>query len=183
MNQLTNADALFTLKSKFRERGLPKITMDIFEGLSQTVLGQFLLIKQMHDQYLEALQSKWNMSKIEVQILLFLYTHPDLNTATAIIGSRHFSKSYVSTALKDLEKNGFIVRYYSGSNHKTIFLSLTSAAMEMAREGQRVESRFIEHLMNGIDPKELEHIQEVIDKMTNNAAFRLEEMKGRRQAG
>ena len=51
---------------------------------------------------------KYDLRKLEYDILLFLYHNPKYHTAADIVRIRKSTKSHVSTALKVLEEKGFI---------------------------------------------------------------------------
>lgn len=53
---------------------------------------------------------KYNLKKMEYDILMFLYHNPEYNTAADIVRIRKSTKSHVSTALKVLEDRGYITK-------------------------------------------------------------------------
>lgn len=128
-----------------------------------------MMVRRMHDHSLAALDDKYALTPICADILVFLSKNPHYNTATHIIDKRHFTKSHVSTALKHLEKEGYITRFYDGTNHKTIYLSLTHKALQALDEIEPLHFNFLQNLTEGISPEELETTEKPSKTMIENA--------------
>lgn len=69
---------------------------DLWDGLS--------LFKKIYDQSLEPVCKKYQLTRMELDILLFLANNPGYDTAKDIIERRRLTKSHVSMSLKDLER-------------------------------------------------------------------------------
>ena len=61
---------------------------------------------------------------MECDILMFLHSNPECNTAASLVRICKYTKSHVSTSLKQLEQRGLVVRQQSATNKKHIELHL-----------------------------------------------------------
>lgn len=133
------------------------------------VFTGFMVLKRCYDQFLDGLVKESGLTRIELEILLFLSCHPDLNTATDISANKLFTKSHVSTALKHLESIGYIRRYYDTDNHKTIYISLEPASFPLVHQGILLQKKFSEYILQGISEEDQEQMESTLDRIFANA--------------
>ena len=67
---------------------------------------------------------RYQITQIELDVLLFLANHPGLDTAKDIVEIRRLTKSHVSVAVEGLSKKGYLLRVHRPDNRKLIHLSL-----------------------------------------------------------
>ncbi len=140
------------------------------EDIILKCITAMMMIRRLHDHSLDRIDEQYSLPPICADILVFLSKNPHFNTATQIIENRHFTKSHVSTALKHLEREGYITRFYDGTNHKTIYLSLTHKAVRALDEIEPLHSRFLDALTDGISEEDLETTERVLRQMVKNAS-------------
>ena len=89
---------------------------------------QMLLMAQRFGKLYKKLQSdvcnKYNLSNVELDVLLFLYNHPEYNTAKDIVELRGLAKSYVSKAVDLLIKKELITSYEDKKDRRVTNLKL-----------------------------------------------------------
>ena len=74
------------------------------------------LLKRLYQEKLEPVCSESSLTRMEMNILLFLANNPAYDTATDIVEVRHLTKSHVSASVKTLQARGYLQRVYlSGS--------------------------------------------------------------------
>ncbi len=98
---------------------------------------------------------KYNLKKMEYDILMFLYHNPEYNTAADIVRIRKSTKSHVSTALKVLEERGYISKKTSSNNKKRVELFLEDSANEIVKEGLTVQNQFAYDMLQGLTEDEI----------------------------
>ena len=64
--------------------------------------------------------ARYDLTHMEYDILMFLHSNPQHNTAADIVMIRKSTKSHVSVSLKSLERKGLIRRVQNKSNKKRI---------------------------------------------------------------
>ena len=112
---------------------------------------------------------KYNLKKMEYDILMFLYHNPEYNTAADIVRIRKSTKSHVSTALKVLEDRGYITKKTNEKNKKRVELFLEDSANEIVKEGLDVQNQFVHDMLQGLTEDEIKVCKNVFEKICRNA--------------
>ena len=112
------------------------------------------LFKRLYQEKLEPVCSEYSLTRMELNILLFLANNPVHDTATGIVEVRHLTKSHVSASVKTLQARGYLQRVFLAGNHKTVHLRLTPAAGPVVEQGRRAQQSFFATLQKGLAPAE-----------------------------
>jgi len=112
---------------------------------------------------------KFNLTQMEYAILMFLHNNPQYNTAADIVRERKSTKSHVSTTLKLLEDNGFVMKKQSADNKKRIEIVLLEPAQEIIQAGLNVQKEFIQNMFQGLTEEEMAIWKNIFVKMCGNA--------------
>lgn len=122
-----------------------------------------------YDIHRKRIMQRYDLSAIEVDVLLFIANNPTLNTASDIVRYRKIAKSHVSLAVKSLLQKGYVDKYCDKSNRKLIRLSILPAAEEIISYGREEQRKFGAILDQGIseDKKEQfkQHMSELSQKL------------------
>ena len=113
--------------------------------------------------------SQYKLSKMEYDILMFLYNNPHYNTAADIVRVRKSTKSHVSTSLKKLENKGLIERIQKEDNKKHIEIVLLDDAALIVDAGLNAQKQFAQNVLRGLTEEEKHVCMNVFDKICNNA--------------
>ena len=97
---------------------------------------------------------------MEYDILMFLYSNPEFNTAADIVKIRKSTKSHVSTSLKSLENKGLIEKKQNES---------TESAKSIIYEGIETQKRFAHDVLKGFSDEEITTFRNIFEKICNNA--------------
>lgn len=125
-------------------------------------------IKTLYAKCVGEICTKHGITRMELDILLFLANNPRYDTATDIIEIRYLSKSQVSASVKLLEKRGFLRREYTKGNRKTAHLKICAAALEIIHHGQKAQEQFVSILFSGFSPADIEGIKAYNDRVWKN---------------
>lgn len=117
---------------------------------------------------LKTVCDKYDLKRMDCDILMFLHDYPELNTASDIVKFKKLTKSHVSTSLKILENRGLIVKKYE-DNNKTIRIYLQESANPIINDGLEVQKKFALDLLNGLSNEEKENLKNVFFKICQNA--------------
>ena len=131
---------------------------DLWDGLS--------LFKKIYDQSLEPVCKKYQLTRMELDILLFLANNPGYDTAKDIIERRRLTKSHVSMSLKDLERRDLVQKEYYPGNQKTAHLKLSSAS---------VQKKFFQTVFRDFNPEDLSRMEGYFERMRKNMQNALKE--------
>lgn len=132
-------------------------------------------IKALYASCVEAVCERHQITRMELDILLFLANNPHFDTATEIIEVRYLSKSQVSTSIKLLEKQGYLKKEYAKYNRKTAHLRICEPALAIIADGRQAQEQFIEIILQGLSEKERECIRQYFEHMQKNINSYLKE--------
>lgn len=130
---------------------------------------QHKVITYYYESLSKSICEKYNLTKMEYDILMFLYNNPQFNTAADIVKVRKSTKSHVSIALKDLEKKGMIERRKNPNNKKIIEIFLLEKAKKISDEGMNLQKRLMHNLLDGFSDDEKKMCKIMFDKIAANA--------------
>ncbi len=63
---------------------------------------------ELYEKRMAPVSTSFDLTAIELSIILFLANNPEYDTAKDIVNKRHLTKSHVSVSLRDLEERGYI---------------------------------------------------------------------------
>ena len=140
-------------------------------------LEQQNAVKTLYSEFVSPVCAKYGLTRIELDILLFLANNTRYDTATDIVEVRFLAKSQVSAAIKNLEARGCLRREYQLENRKTAHLRLCDPAQPMIAAGRSAQEQFGAALLDGFTPEELEHMQRSMERIRKNVEKYLEDKK------
>lgn len=132
-------------------------------------------IKTLYSKCVEQICVKHKITRMELDILLFLANNPCFDTATDIIEIRFLSKSQVSASIKTLEQWGYIRKEYTEHNRKTAHLKICSEAMDIIRDGQAAQENFLAIMLSGFSQDEIDTMKKYNERIWNNINAYLKE--------
>lgn len=141
-------------------------------------MNYFDLLKKLQKAYtrlLEPVCRQWELTRNELDVLLFLYNNPHLDRAADIVSCRGIAKSHVSVSVAELEKKGFLTTRACLQDRRNVHLCLTQAAFPAARQGKAAQEALGKSLFADLTEEErllwrkmAEKVQRNIEKMEEN---------------
>jgi len=129
-----------------------------------------LALKRRYAHEMAEVTSRWQLTVMEADVLLFLGNNPQCDTATDMVQLRQLTKSHVSKAVEHLTEMGFIVQHRDEKNRRRIHLTLADKALPVVAEGQAAQKRFVEALTQGLSEEDKETMGRILEVVTRNAA-------------
>ena len=105
---------------------------------------------------LEPICKKWDLTRNELDVILFLANNPDYDRAVDIVNHRGLAKSHVSMSVTNLERLGLVEKVPDPTDRRTIHLKLTEKAKEITECGCRVQQQFMDYLHQGVTQEQME---------------------------
>ena len=127
-----------------------------------------LLFKKLYDQALDPVAQRCGLTRMELDLLLFLHNNPARNTAAEAVRLRRWTKSHGSAAVHALEEKGLLAASHPPGNRKTLRLTPLPAAEAIISQGIAAQHWFVEAETHGIAPEELAQMEQVIQKIARN---------------
>ena len=138
------------------------------EVIQSGQLDTIQLAKKRYAQMLEPLCSTWDLTKTELDVLLFLANNPGLDRAADIVSIRQITKSHVSLSVSNLEQRSLIYRVFDPEDRRTAHLKLTETALPIVREGNRIQQEFFGRIFAGLSEEELLFWRSILNKVCHN---------------
>ena len=117
---------------------------------------------------LEPICKKCDLTRNELDVLLFLANNPDYDRAVDIVNNRGLAKSHVSMSVTSLEKRGLVERIPDPLDRRTVHLQLTDKAREITDVGCRVQKQFMDYLHQGVTEEQLELMRLFAERVYEN---------------
>lgn len=125
-------------------------------------------IKALYSKCVGPVCQKHDITRMELDILLFLYNNPHCDTASDIVELRYLSKSQVSASVSSLERRGYLEKRYAEGNRKTVHLSIRSEASDIVADGRRAQEEFLKVMIRGIPEPDLDCMKRCIQSIMQN---------------
>ena len=117
---------------------------------------------------LDPICKKWNLTRNELDVLLFLANNPEYDRAVDIVNNRGLSKSHVSLSISSLEEKGLLLRNSDPGDKRTVHLKLTGQAEVIAEAGRMAQKRFFSYLHQGVTQEQIQLMVEFGKKVNEN---------------
>ena len=134
-----------------------------------------LRAQKSYSRLMEPVCKKWNLTRNELDVLLFLANNPQYDTARDVTEFRGLSKSQVSQAVELLVAEGLVSRTPDSSDRRVVHLSLTEEAGPLAREAQALQNSCAARLLSGFGPKESDQLLTFLERVLENGSILAEE--------
>lgn len=124
--------------------------------------------QKAYSRQLEPVCKKWDLTRSEVDVLLFLYNNPEYDRAADIVTRRGMTKSHVSMSVADLADRGMLERRSSPDDRRTTHLRLLEEGVKIAAEAREAQQGFFDMLYEGVSPAELALWENITQKVFEN---------------
>ena len=124
--------------------------------------------RKIYSRFLEPVCQQWNLTRNEIDIVLFLANNPALDRAADIVTHRGLVKSHVSLSVSTLESKGFLYRQADPEDRRTVHLKLMPEAFLIAQAGREAQKAFLDKIHQGISQEELEIWRGMTQKIKAN---------------
>jgi DNA-binding MarR family transcriptional regulator len=130
--------------------------------------------KKLYDRKCNQISKRYGLTRIEIEILLFLENNPSYDTAKSIVELRFYAKSHVSKAIDSLIKSGYVLVKSDEHDRRCIHVKIAPSAEQVVREANDLHHNLIEILYKNISLEEKRIMESVAKKIANNIKEALE---------
>ena len=109
-----------------------------------------------------------DLTRNELDILLFLYNNPEYDRAADIVSRRGIAKSHVSLGVASLEEKALLARYFDEKDRRTAHLTLTEQGSAIATRGRALQEQYFGAMYQGISREEIEIWKKIVLKVQEN---------------
>lgn len=124
--------------------------------------------KKTYSRVLETVCREWNLTRNELDVMLFLYNNPEYDRAADIVSRRGIAKSHVSLGVGALEEKGLLIRRFDANDRRTAHLILLEPGQKIAAQARGGQTRFFAALFQGLGQEELAFWDEITQRVCHN---------------
>lgn len=136
--------------------------------MTEAFLENVLLLKEAYDRALDPVAQRWGLTRMELDLLLFLHNNPDHATAAEAVRLRQWTKSHVSAAVHALKARGLLSAQHPEGNRKTLRLTLLPTAGPILQEGREAQRAFFQAMRRGFTRSEEQALESILEKIARN---------------
>ena len=112
--------------------------------------------KKHYAKLLEPICKEWELTRNELDILLFLHNNPEYDRAADIVSRRGIAKSHVSMSVASLEEKGLLLRRFDENDRRAAHLELQGSGSVIAAQAKEKQVQFFSLLFQGISKEEFD---------------------------
>ncbi len=124
--------------------------------------------RRLYDRMFTELLRQYDLSPCERDILLFLYNHPEHDTASAIVRYRSISKSLVSRSVERLGAIGYLKTAPDPADRRQIRLAITEKALPIVQALHAAQDRCRQVFRECFSDTEYQELYRLLDQADHN---------------
>jgi len=124
--------------------------------------------KKSYARILEPICRERELTRNELDVILFLYNNPEFDRAADIVSHRGIAKSHVSLSVASLEEKGLLTKAFDENDRRMAHLRLTELAKQIASQAREVQQRFFSALYEGITEEDFRLWRSITERVCNN---------------
>lgn len=125
-------------------------------------------MKKLYDNLCMDVMKRYELTRSELDILLFLYNNPDNDSARDIVEKRGLSKSHASMGIEKLIQKGCIKAKQDKKDKRRYHLYLLESSQPIIKDGLKAQQCFMEILFKDISKEEVECMKHILKQMSEN---------------
>lgn len=125
-------------------------------------------MKKVYEKMWADTRKVYGLTQNEIDVMLFLRNHEELDTAADIARYRSMSRSQVCKSVEDLVDTGYLLTIPDQQDRRYLHLKLTKEAADVLKELQRLREWFWQEIQKDISGQEQEIFLCVLSKMRRN---------------
>ena len=129
-----------------------------------------LRARKGYSRVMEPICSQWDLTRNELDVILFLYNNPGMDRASDVATHRGMAKSHVSLSVTTLENKGLLRRRADPADRRAVHLELIGEAEDIARQGREAQAQFFSRIYAGLTSDEINAWTRMVEKVTQNIA-------------
>ena len=128
-------------------------------------IDHMLRFRKEYYRKLEPVCRKWALTHNELDVVLFLKNHPEVDRASDIVFRRGIAKSHVSQSVAALEGRGFLTRQTDARDRRAVHLRLTDSAAPMIADAVQAQQDFFHRLVCGLSDTDVANWNVIAEKL------------------
>ena len=136
--------------------------------MNKNLLSAGKYIFRVHDKLYEKVLKKYNLTNLELNILFFLKSNCEVDTARDMAEKLNLSKSNISDAVDSLTKKGYLMGVQDEKDRRYIHLKLQNSVDIILDEAFVINENFVEEITKDIPQEKLDIARDVLEEVLKN---------------
>lgn len=141
----------------------------MLEGLLQGTQFQ-----KLYNRKIEYLRREYNLRKVDIDILYFLFRSGENNTSKDISDLNLFNKGHISQSVGRMENQQLIYAVRDEEDRRCMHIMLTDRAVKVVEEITALRQQMYNIILKGVTPEERDVLIRVSHKVNENMKEALE---------
>jgi len=124
--------------------------------------------KRVYEKKCEPLMKKYDLRKIELDVLFFLYSYETYDTAKDIVNQKCLSKAHVSKAIENLTDKQYVMTWSDRQDRRCVHLSVTEEARPVLAELEALWHELEWCMYRNVSAEEQSMFTSVLNKIVRN---------------
>lgn len=133
-------------------------------------------LKKLYYGMINKVGKKYNLSRNECDVLIFLKINPHLNTAKDITNCRGIAKSNVSIAIDALRKKGYLDVVTDSESRKINRILVSDKAKTVMDELGKCQEKCLGVITSNLSDEEEKFLKKLLQNIDDNVTKTLKEM-------
>ncbi len=142
----------------------------MLEGLLQGTQFQ-----KLYNRRIETLRQEYDLRKVDIDILYFLFKSGEHNTPKDISGLNLFNKGHISQSIGRMENQQLIYSVQDQDDRRCVHIMLTDKAVKVVEEITALRKQMYNIILKGVTPEEQDVLLKVSRKVNENIKEALEQ--------
>ena len=112
------------------------------------------MAQKSYGKLLSPLCKEEELTRNELDVLLFLFNNPGYDRAADIVAHRGIAKSHVSLSVTTLEQRQLLRRNFDPSDRRSAHLALTEAGEKIAMRARGLQEQFFSAIYQNVSEEE-----------------------------
>lgn len=131
------------------------------QSVANLMIANLSKYKKLQDDKFESITSKFELKKIDIEIMIYLDHCGDKDTARDIAEIQRFTKGHISQSTKRLTERGYLSTVKDQNDLRITHLALTNSAKNVLKELYAVRNKAFEIAFKGVTEEELKVVKKV----------------------
>ena len=124
--------------------------------------------KRVYEKKCEPLMKKYDLRKIELDVLFFLYSYETCDTAKDIVNRKCLSKAHVSKAIENLTDRRFVMTRSDNQDRRCVRLMITEEARPVLTEMEALWYELERCMYRNVSAEEQSTFTSILNKIIGN---------------
>lgn len=125
-------------------------------------------LKKTYDHLCQGVMEQYQITRSELDILLFLHNNPEFDSAKDIVEKRGIIKSHVSMGIENLINKGYLLSIQDSKDKRRYHLKPTARASAIIEAGLVVQKELKEIVFKDFSEEEIKIFNDLNEKIYQN---------------